>query len=68
MAHGHVDKIKIEGKWFISFSAMNKNKNKNEYVLKAQIQQSKLGSFISALKSTVKDLVGCMSIHLSILV
>ena len=49
VAHAQVERIKIKNKWFLLFSA----KSKNMYVLKAQIQQSKLCDFIAALKSTV---------------
>lgn len=51
VAHAHVERIKIENKWFLVFSAMSDEK----YVLKAQIQESKLGDLIAALKSTAKN-------------
>lgn len=51
VAHAHVEKIKIENKWFLLFSAAREK----QHILKAQIQQSKLGDLIAALKSTIKD-------------
>ena len=51
VAHAHVERVKIKYKWFLIFSAMSDGK----YVLKAQIQESKLGDLIAALKSTAKN-------------
>ena len=51
VAHAHADRVKIKNKWFLVFTAISDNK----YVLKAQIQQSKLGELIAAIKSTVKN-------------
>ena len=51
VAHAHVERLKIKSKWFLIFSAMSGGK----YVLKAQIQESKLGELIAALKSTAKN-------------
>lgn len=51
VAHAHVERVKIKNKWYLIFSA----KNDGKYVLKAQIQESKLGDLIAALKSTAKN-------------
>jgi hypothetical protein len=51
VAHAHVERLKIRNKWFLIFSA----KSNGKYVLKAQIQESKLGDFITALKSTARS-------------
>lgn len=51
IAHAHVDRVKIENRWFLIFSGIRDSK----YVLKAQIKQSKLGDLIAALKSTAKN-------------
>ena len=51
VAHARVERVKIKNKWFLIFSAMSDGK----YVLKAQIQESKLGDLIAALKSTAKN-------------
>ena len=51
VAHAHVERIKIKNRWFLIFSA----KSSGRYVLKAQVQQSKLGDLIAALKSTAKN-------------
>ncbi|MDV6346293.1 HEPN family nuclease [Nitrosomonas sp. Is35] len=52
VAHAHVERLKIKNKWFLIFSA----KSDDKYVLKAQIQESKLRDFIAALKSTAKNI------------
>ncbi|EMN6297140.1 hypothetical protein BBL91_22405 [Vibrio parahaemolyticus] len=51
VAHSHVRKVKIKNKYFIVFSASNRNKK----LLYAQIQVSKLKEFIAAMKSTVRN-------------
>ena len=51
VAHAHVERVKLKNKWFLIFSA----KSDGKYVLKAQIQESKLGDLITALKSTAKN-------------
>jgi hypothetical protein len=48
-----VVRVKIKNKWFIVFTAKN---GKGKYVFRAQLMQSKLKAFISALNSTVKKL------------
>ena len=50
VAHAHVERVKIRNKWFLVFST----KSGEKYVLKAQIQESKLRDFIAALKATAK--------------
>ena len=51
VAHAHIERVKLKNKWFLIFSA----KSDGKYVLKAQIQESKLGDLIAALKSTAKN-------------
>ena len=51
VAHAHVERVKIDNRWFLIFSS----KSESRYVLKAQIQQSKLRDLIAALKSTAKN-------------
>ena len=51
VAHAHVDREKIKNKWYLLFSA----KSDGKYVIKAQIQESKLGELIAAIKSTAKN-------------
>lgn len=51
VAHAHVDREKIKNKWYLLFSA----KSDGKYVIKAQIQESRLGELIAAIKSTAKN-------------
>jgi hypothetical protein len=51
VAHADVCKKKIKNKNYVLFSASNKNKR----LLYAQIRESQLKEFISAIKSTVKN-------------
>jgi len=51
IAHAHVQRKKIDSRWFLVFEARSSDDKK---VFGGQLQQSRMSEFVAALKSTVR--------------